>query len=293
MFPIDARLLVYENKTYIIRTSGWTKESGIFLLETDLINKRNFSGNVVDVVSPVNNHHSENTLYSVWVVCERTYLLYKLGSNYSCNGVYYSVPNGVNNLLIMQNFDNSALVAQETYTHSDRQNNIKFLFEHQKREIENRYKLINQYMIRLQSLVLLTREGTNIFTEVMDTILNILPFNWGSTIKRVLLIIALIIIILIVFVIGIITIKFVKRFCWCYRPLIIGAVRFVRTMINLLAASLFGLRDFGKRLRWYKRERRVINESSTVHYRRLPSEHVELKTKRNRSRMKKATNKIV
>ena len=137
------------------------------------------------------------------------------------------------------------------------------------------------------------RKGPNIFTEVMNSILNILPDNWGSTIKRVLLIIALIIIIPIVFVIGIITIKLVILFCWCYRPLIIGAVRFVRTMINLLAGIVFGLRDFWKRLQWFKRERRVNNESATVHYRRLPSEHVELKTKRDRSRMKKATNKIV
>ena len=38
MFPIYARLLVYQNKNYIIRTSGWTKESGIFILEIDLIN---------------------------------------------------------------------------------------------------------------------------------------------------------------------------------------------------------------------------------------------------------------
>ena len=112
MFPIDARLLVYQNKNYIIRKSGCTKESGIFILETDLINKRNFSGNIMDVVSPVNGHHSKTTLYGVWVVCKRTYLLYKWGTNYSCNGVLYSVPNGPNNLFIMQNFDNSALLAQ-------------------------------------------------------------------------------------------------------------------------------------------------------------------------------------
>ena len=53
-------------------------------------------------------------------------------------------------------------------------------------------------MKRLQSLISLTREGTNIFTEVMDSILNILPDNCGSTIKRVLLIIALIVVIPIV-----------------------------------------------------------------------------------------------
>ena len=109
-------------------------------------------------------------------------------------------------------------------------------------------------MKRLQSLILLTREGTNIFTEVMDTILNILPGNWGSTIKRVLLIIALIIIIPIVFVIGIITMKLVKLFCWCYRPLIIRAVHTVRAIINLSTSSFLNLRDFGKRLRWYKRQ---------------------------------------
>ena len=123
--------------------------------------------------------------------------------------MYYSVPNGLNNLFIIKNFDNSELLAQETYTHSDEQNNIESLIEHPEMEIENRSKLINQYMIRLQSLVSLTREGTNIFTEVVDAILNILPGNWGSTIKRVLLIIALIII-PIVFVIGIITMKLVK-----------------------------------------------------------------------------------
>ena len=169
----------------------------------------------------------------------------------------------------MINTDNSALLAQETYTYSDKQNNLKSLIEHQEKEIENRSKLINQNMKRLQSLFALTREGTNIFTKVMDSMLNIVPGNWGSTIKRVLLIIALIIIISIVFVIGIITMKLLKLFCWCYRPLIIGAVRFVRTMINLLASSVFGLQNFGKRLRYYKRERRVNNESSTVHYRRL------------------------
>ena len=29
------------------------------------------------VVSPVNDHHSETTLYGVWVVCERAYLLHE------------------------------------------------------------------------------------------------------------------------------------------------------------------------------------------------------------------------
>ena len=127
----------------------------------------------------------------------------------------------------MQNTVNSALLAQETYTHSEKQNNLKSLIKHQEKEIENRSKLINQYMIRLQSLVSLTREGNNIFIEVMDNILNILPGNWGSTIKRIRLIFAVFIIIPIVFVIGIITMKLLKPFCWCYRPLIIGAVRFV------------------------------------------------------------------
>ena len=99
-----------------------------------------------NVVSPVNGHHSKTTIYGVWVVCERAYLLYEWGSNYSCNGVYYSVPNGPNNLFIMQNTDNSALLAKETYTHSDKQNNLKSLIEHKEKEIEKCFKLINQYI---------------------------------------------------------------------------------------------------------------------------------------------------
>ena len=39
-------------------------------------------------------------------------------------------------------------------------------------------------MKRFQFLILLTREGTNIFTEVINSILNILPGNWGSTNNR-------------------------------------------------------------------------------------------------------------
>ena len=75
MFPIDASLLVYQNKNYIILTTSWTKVSGIFILETDLINKRNLSGNIIDIVSPINGHYSETTLYAVWVGCKCTYLL--------------------------------------------------------------------------------------------------------------------------------------------------------------------------------------------------------------------------
>ena len=67
--------------------------------------------------------------------------------------MYYSVPNGPNNLFIMQNTDNSALLAQETYTNSDKQNNLKSLIEHQEKDIENRSILINQYMKRLQFLI--------------------------------------------------------------------------------------------------------------------------------------------
>ena len=127
----------------------------------------------------------------------------------------------------------------------------------------------------------------------MDSILNILPSNWGSTIKHVRLIIALIIFIPIVFVIGIISIKLLKLFYWCYRPLIIGAVCFVRIMINLTVASVICLWGFGIRLRWYKRERKVNNASSTGHYRKISSEHVKLITKRDCSRMKIATIIIV
>ena len=102
----------------------------------------------MDVVSPVNYHYLETKLYGVLVVSERAYLFYKWGLNYSCNSLYYSVPNSPNNLFIMQNTKHSALLAQETYNHSDKQNNLKSIIEHQEKEIENRSKLINQYMKR-------------------------------------------------------------------------------------------------------------------------------------------------
>ena len=246
-----------------------------------------------DVDSPLNGHFSETTLYGVWTVCERVYFLIKWGSNYTCNGVYFSVPNSSSNLVVFQNIETSAILGQETYIRSDNQRNIKSLIERQEKDIANRSKLVDQYIGRLQSLITLTRESSNIFADVMDSILNILPGNLGSTIKRILLIVALIIVVPIMFFIGIILIKLLNLLCWCDRPLIAGAIRFVRETISLFSASLFGLRDLGKRLRCYKRKRGLNNESSTVHYRRLPSENVELKVKRYHSRTKKATNKLV
>ena len=113
---------------------------------------------------------------------------------------------------------------------------------------------MDQYIDRLQSLISLTKENSNIFADVMVSILNILPGNLGLTIKRILLIIALIIVAPIVFFIGMILIKLVSLLCWCYRTLIAGTVRSVRVTISLCTSSLLGLRDLGKRLRCYKRK---------------------------------------
>ena len=91
-----------------------------------------------------------------------------------------------------------------------------------RKKITNRSKIVEEYMDRLKSLVKLTKEGTNLFSEITNKILNLLPGNWGSTIKRVLLILALIIAVPIVFFILALTCNIFKLMFWWYKPVISG-----------------------------------------------------------------------
>ena len=68
-------------------------------------------------------------------------------------------------------------------------------------------------MNHLKSLMELTIKGTNLFSEVANNILISLLDNWGSTIKRVLLILARIIAVPIVFVIVALICKIFKLMC--------------------------------------------------------------------------------
>ena len=106
------------------------------------------------------------------------------------------------------------------------QNMLKILrFEtvkQQEEEITNRSIIVEEYINRLKFLVPLTKESTNLFSEITNNISNLLPENWGSTLKRVLLILAIIIAVPIVFFIIAFTCKIFKIMLWCYKPVISG-----------------------------------------------------------------------
>ena len=96
---------------------------------------------------------------------------------------------------------------------------VRELVKNQEEEIANRSKIVEEYMNRLKSLVALTKESTNLFSEVANNILCLLPGNLGSTIKRVLLIIALIVAVPIVFFMFALTCKIFILMCWCLSQL--------------------------------------------------------------------------
>ena len=85
------------------------------------------------------------------------------------------------------------------YTKSQKNFAVRELVKTQEEEIANCSKIVEEYTNRLKSLAALTKESTNLFSEVANNILNLLLGNWSSTIKRILLIIALIIAVPIIF----------------------------------------------------------------------------------------------
>ena len=91
------------------------------------------------------------------------------------------------------------LLSNSDYTKSQKNFAVRELVKNQEEEIANRSKIVEEDTNRLKSLVALTKESTNLFSEVANNILNLLSGNWGSTIKRILLIIALIIAVPIIF----------------------------------------------------------------------------------------------
>ena len=103
-------------------------------------------------------------------------------------------------------------------------------------------------MNRLKSLVELTKEGTNLFSEVANNILNLLPVNWGSTIKRVLLVIVLIIAVPIIFVMFALTCTIFKLICLCFKQVISGINHGISNMGALVTSSAVGHRDLARRV---------------------------------------------
>ena len=147
-------------------------------------------------------------------------------------------------------------------------------------------------MNRIKSLVELTKEGTNLFSEVANNILNLLPGNWGSTIKRVLLIISLIIAVPIIFFILAVTCKVCKLMCWCYKPVISGINFGISNFGTLVSSSAVGLRDLARRVPYRRLRETSRVETSVVRYDREPHEAVTMRTPRRPSRAPKSRSKV-
>ena len=61
------------------------------------------------------------------------------------------------------------------YTKSVKNFAVRELVKQQEEEITNRSKIVEEYLNCLKSLVTLTKEGTNLFLEITNNILNLRP----------------------------------------------------------------------------------------------------------------------
>ena len=188
--------------------------------------------------------------------------------------------------------DSLKLLSHGDYTQSVKNVAVRELIKQQEEEITNRSKIVEEYMDRLNSLVTLTKEGTNLFSEITNKILNLLPGNWGSTIKRVLLILALIIAVPIVFFILALTCKIFKLMFWCYKP-VISEINFgIKNLGSLASSSAIGLLNLARRVPYRRLRETSRVETSVVRYDREPHEAVTLRTSRRPSRALKSRSKV-
>ena len=101
-------------------------------------------------------------------------------------------------------------------------------------------------MNRLNSLVRLTKEGTNLFSEITNNILILLPEDLSTTIKRVLLIIALIIVVTIIFFIFALTCNVFKLIIWGYKSVISGINFGINNLEAQASSSAMGLQNLAR-----------------------------------------------
>ena len=265
-FPDDVRLINYNNQWHTTPIGGWTKEDGLVILEIEHLQTPNISGNTIDVDETFNEYQSINTLYGAWTVCEFNFSLYKWKTDYKCLNKNYLTMDSLTEISLLSEMKSIKLLSHNRYTKSAKNSAIRELVENQEEEIANHSKIVEEYMNRLKSLVELTKEGTNLFSEVANNILNLLPGNWGSTIKRILLIIALIITVPIIFFMFALTCKIFKLMCWCYKPVISGINHGINNMGALVTSSALGLRDIARRVPYWRFRETSRVETSVVRY---------------------------
>ena len=227
-FVDGARLIKFENRSTVISTAGWSKEGGLVILETDLLNKSNITASNVIVPEPENGHVAVETLYGTWVRCGPNATLIKWATRYECLGREYTTVNGLPHVSLIREIDPGSLWSQSEYRRSQRHVKMQNLIEEQEESIQNRSRLVDEYMAKVKSFVALTKESTNLFSTVMDNILNLLPGSWGATLKRVFIIAGIVIAAPIVFCASVLLIKCFSLLYCCYKPIILETAVILR-----------------------------------------------------------------
>ena len=158
------------------------------------------------------------------------------------------------------------LLSQGDNTKSVKNVSVRNLVKQQEEKIINCSKIVEEYMNRLKSLATLTKEGTNLFLEITNNILNLLSGNWGLTIKRVLLLFAIIIEFSIVFFIIALTCKIFKIMFWCYKP-VISKINFgIKNKGALASSCAVGLLNLARRVPYRRLQETSRVETSVVRY---------------------------
>ena len=176
------------------------------IFESDYL-KTNVTGTMSTVPAPNNNHMRIYTLYEMWTVCIQFAILHKWETTYMCDNVNYSTPNNLNSLSLINNIDRQRLVQQAHYERSSNSSIQNELMEEQQILIANRSLRVKSLLKQIDSLITATKQGTSLFGDISNLLLNLLPTSSATTIKNIILIFALIISLPIIFFIILISIR--------------------------------------------------------------------------------------
>ena len=288
----DARLLQYNNKSRIISIAGWTKEDYLVILEADSLKEQNETGYINSVPTPSGNHVSVDTLYGAWTVCNNEAKFRKWASIYNCSGVMYATPLGVPRLFFSHESAELELNKQSNYNRIPVNDPLRRLIDDQATDIENRSKMIEEYLYKLKNFVQMTKEGSSLLSTVLSNLSSLLPGSWTNTIKQVLLIGGVVIALPILFFLLILLCKCFNLIYCCYKPIMAALISSGRTGILLLSSGVSSIRNLASCAISRKVRIQKVNSDKAVHYRRITEDEVILQPKRDRVRASKKPAKI-
>ena len=206
-----------------------------------------------------------------------------------CNNFNYTTPNNLDILSLINNIDSERLIQQAHYERSSHSSNLNKLLEEQQILLSNRSFRVKSLLKQIDSLITATKEGTSLFGDISNLLLNLLPTSWATTIKNIILIFALIISLPIIFFIILISIRCLRLLVWCYRPICHNCLSSYFRFISLTSYL------FSKVSQLFSRNK-LGNAGQQpevgIRYSALLQDEVAVKLRTNRPRSKKATFKI-